>query len=105
MRQLYIIDMSDPVRPQSISARQCLVPNLDVSADVSSLMLQLPLFHALSIDLVPGRVIEYCPHNNRISAGMHTLAFFLGTGMLDVINVVARPLVFAGVLTWMVRPM
>ena len=50
-------------------------------------------------------MIEYCPHIDPISAGLHTMAFFLGTGMLDLINVIARPLVFAGVLTWMVRPM
>jgi len=80
-------------------------PNLGVSADVSSLMLQLPLFSALTTHLIPGSVIEFCRHIDPISAGLHTLAFFLGTGMLDLINVITRPLVFAGVLTWMVRPM
>ena len=42
-------------------------------------------------------------HMHLMPAGLHTLAFFCGTALLDLINVIARALVFAGVLTWMVR--
>ena len=36
------------------------------------------------------------------AAGLHSLAFFGGTVLLDLINVLARPLVFGGALAWMV---
>ena len=37
-----------------------------------------------------------------VPAGLHSLAFFCGTALLDLISVIARALVFAGILTWMV---
>ena len=36
------------------------------------------------------------------AAGLHSLAFFCGTALLDLISVLARPLVFGGALAWMV---
>lgn len=36
-------------------------------------------------------------------AGTYNLAFYIGTAVVDLINVMIRPLIFGGVIAWMVR--
>jgi hypothetical protein len=36
------------------------------------------------------------------AAGLHDVAFYTGMALMDLINILMRPLVFEGVLAWVV---
>ena len=36
-------------------------------------------------------------------AGLYTIAFYVGTAAVDLLNVMIRPIVFGGVILWVVR--
>jgi hypothetical protein len=38
-----------------------------------------------------------------VHAGLYTIAVYMGTAAVDLINVMIRPIVFGGVILWVVR--